>query len=312
LQHDFERSALELDVRPASWKMPNALGFVEMQRVVLRIRALQYVPAAAGLLDDWYAVMRLAYARWLADPRTQLTARDVLDLLEGDPQRTRFVSLLLLRESWALGSGQGGPNDDWSREINSDVRLARSASSAAELLEARGAIEFPLTPVPIPPPGAVDRARLRRAWDLASNNQLVSAVLAAAIIAAGGTVIHVATRSHHTAPQQQPPTTTGPGSRPPVGPSRGEQAGTGGARSFANPQALSGEGPPVRPGKRLRVSCKVYAPAPRSVVPDGYWYRLASVPWSGRYYAPANSFWNGDRPGHKPYTHNTDFGVPTC
>jgi hypothetical protein len=37
-----------------------------------------------------------------------------------------------------------------------------------------------------------------------------------------------------------------------------------------------------------------------------------SKPWNGRYFAPANSFWNGDVPCPTPYTHNTDFSVPKC
>ena len=44
-------------------------GFVEMERLVLRLRALQYVPAARQLLDDWYAALRLAYQCWYDDPQ---------------------------------------------------------------------------------------------------------------------------------------------------------------------------------------------------------------------------------------------------
>jgi hypothetical protein len=47
------------------------------------------------------------------------------------------------------------------------------------------------------------------------------------------------------------------------------------------------------------------------VNPDGYWYRIASPPWNDRYYAPANTFMNGD-PWNGPYTHNTDLKVPNC
>jgi hypothetical protein len=35
--------------------------------------------------------------------------------------------------------------------------------------------------------------------------------------------------------------------------------------------------------------------------PDGYWYRIASAPWSNGYYSPANTFMNGD-PYGGPYT----------
>ena len=61
----------------------------------------------------------------------------------------------------------------------------------------------------------------------------------------------------------------------------------------------------------MQVSCKVYDPTIASVNPDGYWYRIASNPWDNNYYAPANTFLNGDPP-NGPYTHNTDFAVPDC
>jgi hypothetical protein len=49
------------------------------------------------------------------------------------------------------------------------------------------------------------------------------------------------------------------------------------------------------------------------VNPDGYWYRIQSSPWNNVYYAPANSFKNGD-PWTTPIPnpHNTDFSVPNC
>ncbi len=61
----------------------------------------------------------------------------------------------------------------------------------------------------------------------------------------------------------------------------------------------------------MQVTCKVYDPSIVSATPDGYWYRIASSPWSNAYYAVANTFMNGDPP-NGPYTHNTDFNVPDC
>lgn len=49
-----------------------------------------------------------------------------------------------------------------------------------------------------------------------------------------------------------------------------------------------------------------------STGPEYYWYRIASAPWNNEFYAPANSFWNGDIPGQRPYTHHTDHNVPDC
>jgi len=91
-----------------------------------------------------------------------------------------------------------------------------------------------------------------------------------------------------------------------------EEAGEDGASTYANPYTLSEPGVRVEPGEEVQVVCRVYSPEPASVNPDGYWYRLASAPWNENYYAPANSFWNGDVPGQLPYTHNTDKHVPIC
>ena len=85
-----------------------------------------------------------------------------------------------------------------------------------------------------------------------------------------------------------------------------------GANTFTNPDNASGMGPRIQPYQWVDVSCKVYAPQIASANPDGYWYRIASAPWSNAYYAVANTFWNGDIPGQKPYTHNTDWAVPNC
>jgi V8-like Glu-specific endopeptidase len=81
--------------------------------------------------------------------------------------------------------------------------------------------------------------------------------------------------------------------------------------TFLNYHNASGMGTPIAAGQWVQVSCKVYDPYIASVNPDGYWYRIASSPWNNAYYAPANTFMNGD-PYGGPYTHNTDFAVRDC
>jgi hypothetical protein len=83
------------------------------------------------------------------------------------------------------------------------------------------------------------------------------------------------------------------------------------ARTFLDYHSASGEGPTIGAEQVVQVFCKVYDPTIPSVLPGGYWYRIASAPWRGRYYSPANSFLNGDPPGG-PYTHSTDLSVPNC
>lgn len=73
----------------------------------------------------------------------------------------------------------------------------------------------------------------------------------------------------------------------------------------------SGPGQPLEFQEFVQVSCKVRNTTLRSASPDGYWYRIASMPWNNSYYAVANTFLNGDPP-NGPYTHNTDFAVPNC
>jgi hypothetical protein len=81
--------------------------------------------------------------------------------------------------------------------------------------------------------------------------------------------------------------------------------------TFQNYHVPSVTGPLIAAGAYIQVSCKVYDPTILSVSPDGYWYRIASRPWKNAYFAPANTFMNGDSYGG-PYTHNTDFAVPNC
>lgn len=90
-----------------------------------------------------------------------------------------------------------------------------------------------------------------------------------------------------------------------------EQQGSRGSNTFTNPHNASGMGQRVGAGTWVDVSCKFYDPTIPSVNPDGYWYRLASAPWNDAYYAPANTFMNGD-PWGGSFTHNTDLNVPDC
>ncbi|MCX5016654.1 hypothetical protein OG765_37670 [Streptomyces sp. NBC_00555] len=68
------------------------------------------------------------------------------------------------------------------------------------------------------------------------------------------------------------------------------------------------------PGQtRVAVKCRLYAPGFASADPDGWWYRIESSPWNGRY-AAANTFMNGDTVDQNPQVKptNTDFSVPVC
>ncbi|MFE9449549.1 hypothetical protein [Streptomyces sp. NPDC006739] len=111
------------------------------------------------------------------------------------------------------------------------------------------------------------------------------------------------------------PTPGGSGSGTSAPPRRTGRAETEGNRhgadTFANHTSASGAGPHLGYLVTVTVTCKVYDPAIGSASPGGYWYLIASPPWSGGYFAVANTFLNGD-PVSGPYTHDVDTSVPDC
>jgi hypothetical protein len=113
-----------------------------------------------------------------------------------------------------------------------------------------------------------------------------------------------------TTPTPPVTTPTPPVTTPTTPPTFTEQEGHYGVNTFTNYHNASGLGQKIPSATYVRVYCKVYDPTIASVNPDGYWYRIASSPWTN-YYAPANTFMNGD-PWNGPYTHNTDMTVPNC
>lgn len=112
------------------------------------------------------------------------------------------------------------------------------------------------------------------------------------------------------APPSAPP--AGPPATPPSVISIG-QSGSHGSPTFQNVSNASGQGPTVPAMSSVEISCKVRPSSTiASAQPDGYWYRIHSAPWNDQYYAVANTFWNGDVPGQRPYTHNVDPSIPDC
>jgi hypothetical protein len=329
LQLDFARGEQDIDVRALAFEIPDPLGFVEQQRLVLRVRTLQYLSAAAPLLAAWFSSLQTANRRWLSESKeSHLTRNDVLRAAHGDEDLALQVSQILLRERWAFGGGRGLAEDpDWSVEVISEVRIVRNTRSPEELLAARDEREYP----PIAAGSAETSQRVgteadpwwRRlaAWAIEHYWGAVAAGVTVVIIGAlfgwGYSKIVNKSSSQETIPPAGVSVeSTGRSSQhaneAPAGSGIVEEAGEGGARSYQNPYTLSQTGPSLSPFERVRVGCRVHAPTMPSVKPEGNWYKILSPPWNGQYDAPANSFWNGDIPGQTPYTHNTDFKVPTC
>lgn len=83
-----------------------------------------------------------------------------------------------------------------------------------------------------------------------------------------------------------------------------------GVPTFSDYQNASGQGPDIPFERSVQVICKVYNTNIPSVLPGGYWYKIATAPWTDLY-AAANTFLNGDPPAG-PYSHNFDARVRNC
>ncbi|MFF4427663.1 hypothetical protein ACFYZ4_00665 [Streptomyces sp. NPDC001513] len=114
-----------------------------------------------------------------------------------------------------------------------------------------------------------------------------------------------------TPPVVPPPATTPPPPPPPARHTVREQSGSHGSPTFLTPRNASGPGERIPAHAWVEVECRVHEPGIETANPGGWWYRIASSPWNGRYYAVANTFMNGDTPGQQPPT-DTDWSVPVC
>jgi hypothetical protein len=293
LEHRLELDGSTTSARSLVGEMPVPLGFVEQERLVLLCRGLLQIEGTERLLDDWFRSVRKAFFDWMHDPDVVFGSEQVSAIVDDDEGRLRRVSTLLLRESWMFGSGSGDASGPWTREVDPGVREARDASNAHELLDARAAVEWSDFEPPSETKWWIDL------WRYASNNPLIAGLLVVAIIALIGSGYKLISGS------------SGPGVHG-SHQTKVERAGEGGARAFPEAGVLAREGPAVQAGQKVEVLCRVYAPRPASALPEGWWYKLGSSPWDGRYFATANSFWNGDVPGQRPYTHYADFSVPRC
>jgi transcriptional regulator with XRE-family HTH domain len=83
------------------------------------------------------------------------------------------------------------------------------------------------------------------------------------------------------------------------------------AHTWADPVQLTGAGTPLGPRQSVQVLCRVRG----YVVQDGdpWWYRLASTPWNGHYYATSDAFYNnGATSGSVDTGVVVDEQVPVC
>jgi hypothetical protein len=327
LQHDFAvQGDEEVDVATLAYKIPGPLGRVENQRLVLLMRGLRHVPAATELLEIWCSALRLACDRWLEDPEiARLTRHDVLGCANGVVRKTDLVSSLLLQERVGLGGGTGFAGEDkWSRDVIASIRVARDVRSANELIARRDESEFPLPPESGEGLPREERRTPLRRLGSALRHPIVAGLMVIAIAGIAGLAWRALNGGGDGSSGPAEPSTPAAGPAP-VPPSLQEKDQTipdaqglvreqvwapNHARTFGSPFGPIDEGPGIPHNAYVMVKCKVYEPELESVRPDGYWYLIFTEPWMGLY-SPANSFWNGDIPGHK-LEHPTDWAVPNC
>lgn len=124
-------------------------------------------------------------------------------------------------------------------------------------------------------------------------------VALAAVVVVVAATLYATTRSSPSVPAASGPASTWT-----------ETTGTP-AHTWADATQLTGAGTPLGPRQSVQVSCRVRG----YVVEDGdpWWYRLASAPWNGRYYATSDAFYNnGATSGSVDTGVVVDEQVPVC
>jgi hypothetical protein len=120
--------------------MPKPLGFVESQpiRIVLLLFGLRMTDSGQPLLDGFANVLRAAIERFQGDDEhPTMTRSDLPGYGSSQESYVRALSEILLREAPFLGSGSGGPDEDWSREVTEDVVRYWDITSAEDYLRIR-------------------------------------------------------------------------------------------------------------------------------------------------------------------------------
>jgi len=112
------------------------------------------------------------------------------------------------------------------------------------------------------------------------------------------------------APSPAPEPSPAPAPAPP--PTHGETSGPGPVHTWTDYSNAGGnEGPSIPDNTTVQIACRVTGFA----VEDGntWWYRIASSPWEGNYYASADAFYNnGSTSGSLKGTPFVDESVPVC
>jgi len=239
----------------------------------------------------------------LGDLRTRLRERDMVleDYVLIDTERGRYAirSEQLTVDIVDLYEVRGDP-DELDRRLDAavgDRRRARLAPVCSHLLaegplrelevaigasavRAANTAPEPPTPLIISPGGQEADPEPTRPGHSRRRTVLARALAAVVLVAAAGALIPVLASGHHRRIRA-------------LGPPRVEVSG-GVAHTWSNPQTAGGHaGPEIMPRQHVLIACRLKG----FKVPDGnvWWYLLASKPWSDRFYATADTFYNNGR-----------------
>ncbi|MBL7491247.1 PKD domain-containing protein [Frankia sp. AgB1.9] len=114
-----------------------------------------------------------------------------------------------------------------------------------------------------------------------------------------------------TPPATTPPATTPPATSPPPPPTTHTEVATNtGSGTFKNYSNASGDGQRIAVHQAVEVSCRVQGFKVESG--DTWWYKIASSPWNGEYYAPADNFYNNGATSGPDNAVFVDASVPGC
>lgn len=151
LQRELDRKRNDLDLVGTALTLPPELGYYESHtsRVSFTIRAIAYIPAAAPLLRNFLAVVRLLVELYLDPDHPPTVTEDDVRRLALDPEIWKRVCRLLENERFLLGGGQGSlTSDSWTRVLPTSLGKFQDVSTIEEYLSVQARLLWARTPGP--------------------------------------------------------------------------------------------------------------------------------------------------------------------
>jgi hypothetical protein len=187
LSRDLARQGRPVPLSSIAREMPKPLGFLENQdsRIVLLLFGLRLTSAGQVLLDGFYELLATARERYGGEQEApSITRADVTG------EHAAALSEIVLREGPFLGSGTGGPEEDWRREITEAITRYWDVQSPEDYLrtrarELRMSPQFGFDPKPTQPQGGTRDVFISHASE---DSDAIARPLADALRSAGLTV----------------------------------------------------------------------------------------------------------------------------